>query len=153
MSRIVPIINSDNNDRIEVKPQRNKIHILENSEEIDINAKNKNIQLFQIVQGPPGPSGNGILEIKKTSTSGLIDTYTIFFTNGTTFDYYITNGRNGDGILEWYEGPYNVTPSTTTNQILNTKYLSMSDDVNVEEISYHSVTNNSGGYTVTIGGS
>ena len=30
--------------------------------------------------GPPGIQGNGIARIEKTSTSGIVDTYTIFFT-------------------------------------------------------------------------
>lgn len=38
--------------------------------------------------GPTGLTGNGISTVEKTSTSGLVDTYTITYTNGntTTFD-------------------------------------------------------------------
>lgn len=39
--------------------------------------------------------GNGIQSITKISTSGLVDTYQITFTNGSTFDYQVTNGQNG----------------------------------------------------------
>ena len=38
-------------------------------------------------------NGNGIQSIQKISTSGLIDTYQITFTNGSTFDYEVTNGE------------------------------------------------------------
>lgn len=39
--------------------------------------------------------GNGIQSITKISTSGLVDTYQIAFTNGSTFDYQVTNGQDG----------------------------------------------------------
>lgn len=45
--------------------------------------------------GAPGAAGVGISKIEKTSTSGLIDTYTITFTNNTTQTYDVTNGAPG----------------------------------------------------------
>lgn len=47
-------------------------------------------------QGIPGPTGTGISTIQKTSTSGLVDTYTITFTDGTTATYTVTNGEKGE---------------------------------------------------------
>ena len=44
---------------------------------------------------PRGQTGNGIASIAKTATSGLVDTYTITFTNGTTTTFNVTNG-SGD---------------------------------------------------------
>ncbi len=38
---------------------------------------------------------NGIVSIVKTSTNGLVDTYTITYTNGSTTTFEITNGANG----------------------------------------------------------
>ena len=38
-------------------------------------------------------NGNGIQSIEKISTSGLVDTYQITFTNGSTFEYEVTNGE------------------------------------------------------------
>jgi len=96
--------------------------------------------------GPPGIQGNGIARIEKTSTSGIVDTYTIFFTNGTTFNYEIING-----VVYYYDGPYEVTPMPYTMQILPTSNLVMSEDVNVKEIPYYETSNTSGGYTATIG--
>jgi len=46
--------------------------------------------------GETGATGNGISFISKTSTSGLIDTYTISYTNGTTQIYTVTNGEDGE---------------------------------------------------------
>ena len=39
--------------------------------------------------------GNGIANIEKTSTDGLVDTYTITYDNGTTKTYTVTNGKDG----------------------------------------------------------
>lgn len=45
--------------------------------------------------GNPGETGNGIANISKTGTSGLVDTYTITYTDGTTTTFTVTNGQNG----------------------------------------------------------
>lgn len=96
--------------------------------------------------GPPGLQGNGIERIEKTGTSGEVDTYTIYFTNGTIFNYEITNG-----VVYYYDGPYEVSPMPYTAQILPTSNLAMREDVNVKEIPYYETSNSSGGYTATIG--
>lgn len=44
----------------------------------------------------PSIKGRGISSIQKTSTSGLVDTYTITYTDGTTSTFNITNGEKGD---------------------------------------------------------
>lgn len=45
--------------------------------------------------GTPGPAGVGIQKIEKTGTDGLVDTYTITYTNGQTTTYTVTNGADG----------------------------------------------------------
>ena len=50
-------------------------------------------------------AGNGIATIEKTSTNGLIDTYTIYYTNGTTFNFTITNGAKGEPGKQGPAGP------------------------------------------------
>ena len=47
-----------------------------------------------ILKGADGANGNGITSIVKTSTVGLVDTYTITYDDGTTTTYDITNGQN-----------------------------------------------------------
>lgn len=47
-------------------------------------------------KGDRGATGNGIVSIVKTGTSGLVDTYTITFTDGTTETFTVTNGDKGD---------------------------------------------------------
>ena len=49
--------------------------------------------------GATGETGNGISNIRKTSTSGLVDTYTITYTDGTTTTFTVTNGQNGTGSV------------------------------------------------------
>lgn len=47
--------------------------------------------------GQTGAPGNGISSIEKTNTSGLVDTYTITYTNGNSDTFTVTNGQNGTG--------------------------------------------------------
>ena len=53
-----------------------------------------------------GEDGRGISKIEKTATNGLIDTYTITYTDGTTSTYTVTNGADGTGSSEG--GSYNT---------------------------------------------
>lgn len=62
-------------------------------------------------QGPTGPTGNGISNITKTGTSGLVDTYTITYTDGTTSTFTVTNGRDGTGSGDMSMSDYDPTGS------------------------------------------
>lgn len=57
----------------------------------------------QGARGETGATGDGIKSITKTSTAGLVDTYTITFTSGKTpTTFTVTNGQNGsDATVEW----------------------------------------------------
>lgn len=46
-------------------------------------------------QGLPGDTGNGISSIVQTGTVGLDDTYTIYYTNGDTYEFTVSNGEDG----------------------------------------------------------
>ena len=49
--------------------------------------------------GVNGKDGVGISKIEKTGTNGNVDTYSISLTDGTVYDFTVTNGVNGkDGI-------------------------------------------------------
>ena len=43
-------------------------------------------------------AGRGIVSITKTSTVGLVDTYTIYYSDGTTSTFDVTNGEEARGI-------------------------------------------------------
>ncbi len=45
--------------------------------------------------GATGATGNGIASIAKIGTSGLVDTYTITYTDGSATTYTVTNGAQG----------------------------------------------------------
>ena len=65
-------------------------------------------------KGDTGDTGNGIQSVTKTSTSGLVDTYTILYTDGTTSTFAVTNGEDGrDGV----DGH---SPTITTSRVGNT---------------------------------
>ena len=51
-------------------------------------------------EGPQGEDGNGIASIAKTGTVGLVDTYTITMDDGTTYNFTVTNGKDGIGAIE-----------------------------------------------------
>lgn len=46
--------------------------------------------------GTPGKDGVGIDRIEKTSTQGLVDTYTIYLTDDRTYTFTVKNGAKGD---------------------------------------------------------
>ena len=53
-------------------------------------------QGIQGIQGVPGADGNGIVSIERTATDGLVDTYTVTFSNGNTATFTVTNGQKGE---------------------------------------------------------
>lgn len=50
------------------------------------------------IEGPQGETGNGIVSITKTDTVGLVDTYTILYSDGTTSMFTVTNGSGSGGV-------------------------------------------------------
>ena len=61
------------------------------------------------LQGEKGDTGNGISSVAKTATSDLTDTYTMYFTDGGTFNYNVVNGDasgprdvkvNGNSVMD-----------------------------------------------------
>lgn len=146
---VIPIINKDKKQVTLIEPNLPTLSLNNLEDLTPILNDNNDLQLEMNGIGPMGPAGkqgNGILRIEKTGTSNLIDTYTIFFTNGEQFEYQIING-----IVHYYNGEYEVTPMPYTQQILPTANLVMSTDVNVKEIPFYEVSNSSGGKTATIG--
>lgn len=67
------------------------------------------------------PRGKGISSITKTSTSGLVDTYTITYSDGTTTTFAVTNGNgisaisktSTSGLVDTYTISYTNGTSTT----------------------------------------
>lgn len=77
-----------------------------------------------------GEAGNNIIDIKKTSSDGLVDTYTITRTDGVTTTFKVTNGKSitgikktgSTGLVDTYTITYN--DGTTQNYtIKNGKWI------------------------------
>lgn len=62
-----------------------------------------------VSNGSDGEDGVGIVSIEKTSTSGLVDTYTITYTDGATSTFDVTNGQDGADEEEIFVAEYNTT--------------------------------------------
>lgn len=52
---------------------------------------------------------------------------------------------------ETYAGPYEVTPLVASEVVLETRKKLMRDDVTVRKVPQYEVSNDAGGYTLTIG--
>ena len=72
-------------------------------------------------QGPAGATGNGISSITKTGTVGLVDTYTIAFTNGTSTTFTVTNGEDGSSNIQWGDITGSIANQTDLNNALSAK--------------------------------
>lgn len=69
--------------------------------------------------GNTGATGNGISTIAKTSTSGLIDTYTITYTNGNSSTFNVTNGKDGEDGADGTSSTITVGTTTTGSEGTN----------------------------------
>lgn len=79
--------------------------------------------------GDTGETGNGIASITKTGTSGLVDTYTITYTDGTTTTFTVTNGRNGTGsVADVWQNGVSVLDGSTAKVTVPTKTSDITND-------------------------
>lgn len=76
--------------------------------------------------GEPGATGNGIASITKTGTSGLVDTYTITYTNGQTTTFTVTNGSDATVTVDDALSP------TSTNPVQNKVITEELNDVKAD---------------------
>ena len=67
---------------------------------INVGTRNHAILNITIPKGDTGLTGNGIAKIEKTGTAGLVDTYTITYTDGTTTTYTVTNANAGSAYTK-----------------------------------------------------
>lgn len=86
------------------------------------------INLGKVV-GDDGEDGRGIVSIVKTGTEGLVDTYTITYTDNTTSTFEVTNGSGGGGGTANYNELENK-PSINNVSLQGNKSLS---DLGVQE--------------------
>lgn len=89
-------------------------------EDVDVPEPMSRIEqlLAQLVQqgvGGGGTGGKSIQKIEKTGTQGLVDTYTITYTDSSTFTFTVTNGRDGAPGQTGSTGQNGVTPTIGEN--------------------------------------
>ena len=90
-----------------------------------------NWQNYWQILSKRGPAGNGIVSFRKTLTSGLVDTYTVTFSDGTTTTVPVTNGRNGANGATGPRGATGVgitgIEQTSTSGLIDTYRINYSD--------------------------
>lgn len=82
---------------------------------------------FDIMDGVDGEDGRGIVSVEKTGTSGLIDTYTITYTDGTTTTFTVTNGKDGVDGKDGKDGVDGISPTATVLQTSTGATITITD--------------------------
>ena len=60
-----------------------------------------------------GDTGRSVVRIEKTKTMGLVDEYTIFYSDNTTSRFFVTNGASGMESIQGMPGKDGKTPAIT----------------------------------------
>lgn len=84
--------------------------------------------------GTNGQDGIGISKIEKTKTEGLVDTYVITFSDDSTFEYTVTNGKDGKNGSGSSTGEENVIESIKVNGVVQTVADDKSVDITVPTV-------------------
>lgn len=95
-------------------------------------------------KGEKGDTGNAILSVNRTGTSGLVDTYTIMFSNNTSTTFQVRNGSTISGIektatsglVDTYTA-YMTDGTMATFTVTNAKSISSIVPVDVTRASGH----------------
>lgn len=78
-----------------------------------------------------GKDGRGIMSIVKTATSGLVDTYTITYTDNTTSAFNVTNGKDGINGQDGADGQDGVgiasIAKTATSGLIDTYTITLTN--------------------------
>lgn len=89
--------------------------------------------------GSTGATGNGISSISKTGTSGLVDTYTITYTNGNTATFTVTNGSDASVTIVTSFGS-----TTSDSKVPSEKLVKTSLDAKVAKSNTSGLLKNDG---------
>lgn len=103
-------------------------------------------------KGDTGDTGNGISSVTKTGTSGLVDTYTITFTNGNTTTFQVTNGKDGSDASVTIVSSWSAT--TSDSKVPSEKLAKTSLDGKVDKVTGKGLSTNdfTNSYKSTIDG-
>ena len=108
------------------------------------------IQGIQGETGETGATGNGIVGLEKTGTSGLVDTYTLTYTNGDSDDITVTNGKDGQN------GQDGFSPIATVEPIQDGAKITITDKDGTTTTNLYNGTDGTNGQdgaaaTITVG--
>ena len=92
-------------------------------------------------KGERGNTGNGIASVAKTGTSGVVDTYTVTFTDGNSTTFTVTNGSNISTISKTSTSGLTDTYTVTLTNGQTTQF-SVNNGKSIVSITF---TSNSGG--------
>lgn len=102
-------------------------------------------------KGDKGDNGVSIIDIRKTSSNELVDTYTIYYSNNTTSTFDITNGKNGtngkDGIngVDGLKGDDGVSPVVELNKSETVTTLTITDKNGTQTVTINDGINGANG--------
>lgn len=101
-------------------------------------------------RGPAGATGNGIQSITKTGSSGLVDTYTIQYTDGTSSAFTVTNGKDGSTDIHWGDLQGSIADQADLQAALNSKQgkLTAGTNITIDANNVISAAGGSGGGAV-----
>lgn len=121
--------------------------------ELIVDGQPQEVKIFLDKTGPAGPAGatgNGIQSITKTGSSGLVDTYTILFTDGTSTTFTVTNGQDGSADIHWGDVQGSIADQTDLQNALNGKQdkLTAGTNITIDANNVISATGGSGGGAV-----
>lgn len=103
---------------------------------------------FGIPKGDKGDTGNSIASISKTSTSGIVDTYTITYTGGQSSDTFtVTNGNGITNIT--LNNDYTLTITTNTGSYTTSESIRGETGNGISDISKTGTSGNVDTYTIT----
>ena len=92
----------------------------------------------------------GISSVEKTSTSGLVDTYTITYSDGTTDTFSVTNGADGTvPITKYSETLSSGNTSVTFSDVTTMSNSIIAVGTSVPGLEYNAISNSGSSYTVT----
>lgn len=94
-------------------------------------------------KGLTGDTGTSITGVAKTGTSGLVDTYTVSFSDGTTATFTVTNGTNIQSIAKTGSSGLQDTYTVTLTSGQTTQFL-VNNGKGITAVTWTSTTSPSG---------
>ena len=100
---------------IQILDQNDKAQIEQKIKTVSDETNSLKTDLSQLSEEIDGLDVRSITSIEKTSTEGLVDTYTIYFSDDTTQTFTVTNGSADEAAIQQYINDWlDANPDATT---------------------------------------